>query len=869
MKLNFKNKIKILYVLMFTALFIMLSVLWNHPQSEETPNSFLLMNVLALVLIIFILILIFVLGDAQKKSKNSTGILDNTIKENEKSYYNLIENLPVATYTCDADGYLRQFNKVAVQLWGYTPEINNKKWWDAMKIADADGNSIPILNSPMSITLTEKVAVMGSEIIIERPDGTKSNVLSNSQPILDSNNKLVGAINTLIDITEERKSHDECKLLGKYTLSLIEASRDPLFTISPEGKITDVNKASADVTGVAKDVLIGSDFIHYFTEPEKAKLCYENVFSEGFVVDYPLVITDGELVDVLFNGAIYKDDDGKVIGAVVVCRDISNQKKNEKELIKAKTYAELATSIAEEAKINAEKSAQIAIDAVKAKQQFLSNMSHEIRTPMNAIIGFTNVVLKTSLNDQQKQYLNAIKLSGDALIVLINDILDLAKVDAGKMLFEQTPFKLSLSINAMLNLFETKIQEKNLKLITDYDAEIPEVLLGDAARLHQIILNLVGNAVKFTTHGTVKVDVRMLEETDEQVIIEFIVADTGIGIDRDKISHIFENFEQATSGTARLYGGTGLGLAIVKHLIEAQGGGIRVKSEVDKGSIFSFKLPFKKTNEMTVLEEEIIALDVEVKDIKILVVEDMELNQLLMKTLLDDFGFACDLAANGRLAVEKLQEKTYDIILMDLQMPVMNGFEATEYIRNTMALTVPIMALTADVTTVDLAKCKNAGMNDYISKPVDERLLYSKIIGLLKKPIMIIEEKTIDNLKTETVKYVDLQYLHKLTKSNPELMSEMITVYLHQTPTLIDAMKQSLINKDWNALKSAAHKIIPSFTIMGITSDFENIAIKIQDYANNMEKIGDISALVSKLEMVCNGAYVELESELNTLKQLQ
>ena len=347
----------------------------------------------------------------------------------------------------------------------------------------------------------------------------------------------------------------------------------------------------------------------------------------------------------------------------------------------------MATGFAEEAKIKAENATLVAENAVKSKQQFLSNMSHEIRTPMNAIIGFTKVVLKTDLTAKQKEYLTAIKMSGDALIVLINDILDLAKVDAGKMTFQQIPFKMALSLSAMLHLFETKIQEKNLELIKEYDQNIPEVLVGDPVRLHQIILNLVSNAVKFTTKGKITVNVHLLSEDEEKVTIEFSVTDTGIGIAENKIERIFENFQQASSGTSRLYGGTGLGLAIVKQFVEAQGGSISVKSKIDEGSTFSFILSFLKTNAEAELETGMVELDTEITDIKVLVVEDIALNQLLMKTLLDDFGFECDIAANGKLAIEKMQTKSYDIILMDLQMPEMNGFEATEYIRNNMKST--------------------------------------------------------------------------------------------------------------------------------------------------------------------------------------
>jgi CheY-like chemotaxis protein len=508
------------------------------------------------------------------------------------------------------------------------------------------------------------------------------------------------------------------------------------------------------------------------------------------------------------------------------------------------------------------------VDAVKAKQQFLSNMSHEIRTPMNAIIGFTKVVLKTELNSKQREYLSAIKMSGDALIVLINDILDLAKVDAGKMVFEQVPFKMHQSIKAMLHVFETKIQEKNLELVTQYDKNIPEVLLGDSVRLHQIILNLVSNAVKFTTNGSITVSVSLLREDDKKATIEFAVIDTGIGIPQNKISSIFENFQQASSGTSRLYGGTGLGLAIVKQLVEPQGGTITVKSKVNEGSTFSFILDFPKTNAEALIDNAITELDSEYKDIKVLVVEDMALNQLLMKTLLDDFGFIRDIADNGKIAVEKLKANSYDIILMDLQMPIMNGFEATEYIRKTMNSKIPIIALTADVTTVDLAKCKAVGMNDYIAKPVDERLLYSKIVGLVKKPVAekLKKTKLATINKIEKVKCIDLDYLYHRTKSNPKLMMEMISLYLMQTPPLINAMKQSLIDKDYTLLQSSMHKMIPSFSIMGISPDFENMARKIQEYAGTQQLKEGVEEMAVELENVCEQACAELEIEFNLIK---
>jgi len=658
------------------------------------------------------------------------------------------------------------------------------------------------------------------------------------------------------------------KIASKYSLSLIEASRDPLFTLSPEGKITDINDATVNITGIAREKLIGTDFFDYFTEPQKAREVYQEVFAKKSVENSPLTLRHkyGKLTDVLFNGSIYKDDGGNVQGVVIVARDVTDQKRIATELTEAKVAAELATIIAESAKRKAESATRIAEDAVKAKQQFLSNMSHEIRTPMNAIIGFTKVLLKTDLSSKQKEYLSAIKMSGDALIVLINDILDLAKVDAGKMIFEQTPFKMGLSLSAMLHLFEPKIQEKNLVLVKEFDPRIPEVLIGDPVRLHQIILNLVSNAVKFTTQGKITVSVHLLKEDEEKVTIEFAVSDTGIGISNEKIETIFENFQQAYSGTSRLYGGTGLGLAIVKQLVEPQGGTIHVESKLDEGSTFSFCLSFQKTTADAEYETDSVELDLEINNLRILVVEDIVLNQLLMKTVLEDFGFTCDIAGNGKIAIEKLQTKTYDAILMDLQMPEMNGFKATEYIRNIMNSDIPIIALTADVTTVDVAKCKVAGMNDYIAKPVDEKLLYSKIVGLVKKSLLNNASKIDEIAESQSLKCTDLHYLIRRTKSNPELMMQMISLYLEQTPTLINDMKQSLLDKDWHLLYTTVHKMIPSFSIMGISTDFENMAKQVQEYASKQLETDGIPELVFQIETVCKQACKELEVEYNTIK---
>jgi two-component system CheB/CheR fusion protein len=520
----------------------------------------------------------------------------------------------------------------------------------------------------------------------------------------------------------------------RYNMLLLQS---PFAIAILKGKdmvITLANDSIVEMWGKGKD-LIGKPLLEVL--PELKENQFPHLLDDVYTTGMPFygnelmatLYRNGEPTDAYFNFVYqpYREADESILGVTVISYDVTAQVMAKNELIEAKNKAEQATQIAE--------------IAVKAKQQFLSNMSHEIRTPMNAIIGFTNVVLKTPLDESQKEYLNAIKVSGEALIVLINDILDLARVDSGKMSFEKIPFNLSASVATMLQLFGTKIKEKNLKLTEEYDQTIPAFLIGDPMRLRQIVINLLSNAVKFTEEGEISLRVRMLNETPEKATVEFALTDTGIGISEDKLGLIFNNFEQAAPGTGNIYGGSGLGLAIVKQFVELQGGSTFVHSQVGKGSTFGFVLDFEKTNPDTGIKTgPLVEMDFQsplpetvLQDVKILVVEDIALNQLLIKIILLDFGFDVSVAANGKIAIENLKKDPFDIVLMDLHMPEMDGFEATDYIRHQMNSTIPIIALTADVTTLDNEKCLAVGMNDYISKPIDETLLYSKIIQCLKK----------------------------------------------------------------------------------------------------------------------------------------
>jgi signal transduction histidine kinase/DNA-binding response OmpR family regulator len=406
----------------------------------------------------------------------------------------------------------------------------------------------------------------------------------------------------------------------------------------------------------------------------------------------------------------------KIVGTI---QDITERKLAEREILTARELAE---------------------SSMKVREIFLANMSHEIRTPMNAILGFTRLMQETPLNAEQKKFVEAILFSGDNLLVIINDILDLSKIKSGKMVLDKCDFNLHELIRGVITLLEPKSQEKNLQFLHTIDASVPRVVFGDPVRLNQILVNLISNAIKFTSEGYIKLELKSVGLHDNGHVIEFSVHDTGLGIPQDKQGRIFESFEQATGDTTRKYGGTGLGLAIVKSIVELQEGTITLMSSPGNGSNFTVRLPYDKPFENKIHTEKTDDIDREatelVKGASILLVEDNELNRLLAVKSLQKSGCIVDTAENGKIALDKLQTGKYDVILMDIQMPELDGYDTTRYIRETLQeplASIPIIAMTAHAFSSDVNKCLSVGMNDYISKPFKQNVLLSKIAGCLKK----------------------------------------------------------------------------------------------------------------------------------------
>ncbi len=550
-----------------------------------------------------------------------------------------------------------------------------------------------------------------------------------------------------------------------------------------------------------------------------------------------------------------RDENFEPDGMIGIATDITELKKNE---------IVLKNNLS-----NAQETQQV-------KEQFLANMSHEIRTPIHGIMSLTNLLLKTKIDPDQLTYLNAIKKSADNLLVIINDILDLSKMEAQKMTFESTIFSAAEMVETTYELFRAKANESGITISKDIDDCIPEYVKGDPTRLSQIINNLVNNAIKFTHHGGVQISVKLVDTNERCSMLCFSIKDSGIGIPHSKLSTIFDMFTQAGDDITRKYGGTGLGLSIAKKLVDLQGGIIKVDSIINEGTTFTFSLPFDHPDPIELEAHHAISEEPESRidsELRILIVEDNDINRLVINKIMKDWGVKLDNAINGVDAIEKIKANTYDIILLDIEMPEMNGYQCIREIRTALPepkKSVSVMAMTAHANKKERDKCIGLGMDDYISKPFDPLDLKQKIVALSKKQIISQDQE--DSISVGVVvtkeipkqKLTNLNYLKELSENNESFFRDFINLFLTNTPETLTDLQNHLNNKNWEGVRQAAHKMKPSLNYLGL-KEGQKLAAVIEEYALNKTQLEEIEGLTAQLQTLCNAAFQELEDELKSL----
>jgi signal transduction histidine kinase/DNA-binding response OmpR family regulator len=503
--------------------------------------------------------------------------------------------------------------------------------------------------------------------------------------------------------------------------------------------------------------------------------------------------------------------------------------------------------------------------AAQVKEHFIANMSHEIRTPMNAILGFTGLLRKQPLGNMAKQYVGYIQSSGETLLGIINDVLDLSKIEAGMMRIEKAPFSLRGLLQSVETMFLPKAEEKKLELFHRVEDTIPDLLNGDSVRLTQILVNLVSNAIKFTAQGYVRINVSQVSLENDAVVIRLTVADSGIGIAKDKLEHVFQRFTQAEENITRRFGGTGLGLSIVQQLVTLQNGTISVTSEPGSGSFFTVEMPFDIVNDEGEGHTPVAAPanNLQLEKLKVLVVEDNIMNQQLMRHLLDGRNIRYDIANNGKEALAILRNETYDLILMDVQMPVMDGYTAARLIRDELKLTTPIIAMTAHAFAGEREKCISFGMNDYLAKPIKEEILFALIgsFANLKENFTAKVSEPAQSKSSFTV--INLAYLQELSGGNVDFEQEIMKQFVEQIPAEILCLQLAYSNSDWTLLKSTAHNLKTTVSFLGLHQKLDNhLSVLEKRNEVTIEEV-QLSHHLQAVLHICNSALSEAKTHLS------
>jgi PAS domain S-box-containing protein len=710
-------------------------------------------------------------------------------KLNQQKYQDLVEGASDIIYRCDMNGDFVYVNPTALYLTGYSfDELIKMNYLDLIH-ADylqevKEFYEGQLERDETSSYLEFPIQTKAGEIIWI---GQKVNLQKN-----EHNNWEVNALAR--DITELKAARDSLERSENKYRNILENLKLGILEVDLDGRITNAYPKFTELSGYTREELIGKSPIEFLLPAEHRKtMTRQNVLraqGKGSVYEVELITKSGERRWVIISGAPFYDNSGEIIGTVGIHLDITDRKRIEKELVQAKDLAE---------------------NSVHVKELFMANMSHEIRTPMNAILGMSRLLSKTKLDNKQKEYTRALTFSAENLLLIINDILDFSKIESGNLELNPEPNDVIELCNDVIQLMQPKAEENNTILRLDSKTIHQRWFKFDKGRLNQVLINLVGNAIKFSPGGEVKLVVEKIAETEQTHRCRFSIIDTGIGIAAENQEKIFESFIQAEDSIEQKYGGTGLGLPISKRIVEKMGGTLEVVSAVNQGSSFYFEIDIEIDQTSEKYLDPVHEYQIEREGLNVLLVEDNEINIFMAQTILEELTCTVSIARNGLEAVEKVSQHDFDIVLMDMRMPEMNGIQATKIIREKLLITsLPIIALTANALKDDKEKCLNAGMDDFMSKPFER----ADLILMLNKYTKSAETTSIAPKKREISSYVDKTNLDKIAENNEVFKRQMIELFLVESAKEIKNITAAMKEQNWPSVSDIAHKLKPSLDFL-------------------------------------------------------
>lgn len=771
-------------------------------------------------------------------------ISDNKLNESESKLVSLITNLQTGIMVEDEFNHITLTNELFCEMFDFDLSPDELKGKDCSGFAEEKKHLFKdpeyYVEKRLS-TLEFQKPVMND--ILEMKDGK---ILRRDYIPFSNDDNFKGHLWKFTDVTAEKNAENTLQIREQKYRSIIDNMNLGLLEVDSAENIIFANQCFCEMCGYQLEEILGKRAAQIFAKGENIELMERKneASRKGSSNAYEIVVKNkrGQVRWWLVSGAPRYNDNGELVGSIGIHLDITAQKQLELELTISREQAEQST---------------------RSKELFLANMSHEIRTPMNAILGMSNQLAKTPLDKKQTFYLDTISSASENLLVIINDILDLSKIEAGKLSLEKIAFEPKEVIKRAMQVLSHKAEEKGLSLTNSiFDSGLSSVFIGDPYRINQILLNIISNAIKFTEKGSVDLLFEMITETVSNQTVRITVKDTGIGMDADFKKSLFEKFTQEEASVTRQYGGTGLGMSICKELIELMNGEINVESEKGVGTAISFIITFPKgIAENLPSKESFVANEAMLKGKTILVVDDNEINRLVATTILVNYGAETVEASNGKESIEFLANNKVDLVLMDVQMPVMNGFEAAKHIRFNIDSALPIIALTANAIKGDNLKCITAGMNDYLAKPFKEEDLLKMISGILKieGTTEVHQPATEINTAPEPANY-DISEIITISRGNDGFVKKMLKMFVEQVPAQVSEMKIKYQEAEFIIVGELAHRIKPTIDNMGIIASKACIR-EIEKIGKTGKDNGSLKELIQKLEKDINNAVESIKKD--------